>query len=669
MSIVCSSVGSSTMTGWKRRSRAASRSMYLRYSSSVVAPMHWSSPRASGGLRMLAASIAPSAAPAPTSVCSSSMNRTASFVLRSSSMIFLSRSSNSPRYLVPATSDPMSRVRTRLLMQRLGDVAGDDPMGEALGDRGLADARLADQGRVVLRPSRQDLDDPLDLLVAADDRVELACSRGVGQVDAELVDGRGLAGALRLRRRAGGRALRQDPDDLVADLVEVDAERLEDTGGDPLALADEAEEQVLRADVVVAEAAGLVDGQLDDALGPWRQPDLADDRAVAATDDELDRRPHLRQLDVHVLEDARGDTLALADEAEEQMLRADVVVVEPLRLVLSQRQDLARAIRELVEAIHRVERLFPSRAPRTCRSGHASTTTLAASLHLGAGSSTHTNVRVAAFGCRPTAAKKSKRPAGVRRVVVVRTGAVSLRCWLPSSSRRSPRSPRPRAASSVASSATTVSTIVSMASLAAASSAASSAATASSIVATSSDVASASVASSSATASRIASAVSSAASSSMASWVATASTTSTASSVAAGSLASFAAAASTSCSISAAADASSAASSAATVAFRSAIAAAAPASSTASSSSAVASTAATTSAATASSAASSAATVSTICSIASVAAASSAASSSATVSTTSSTSAAASCWRTWAKADARVLSIPPSGSWTASDIE
>ena len=151
ISTVCSRVGSSTMTGWKRRSRAASRSMYLRYSSRVVAPMHWSSPRDSGGLRMFAASIAPSAAPAPTSVWSSSMNRTASFVLRSSSMIFLSRSSNSPRYFVPATSDPMSRVRTRLFSSDLRHVAGDDPVGEALGDRRLADARLADQGRVVLR--------------------------------------------------------------------------------------------------------------------------------------------------------------------------------------------------------------------------------------------------------------------------------------------------------------------------------------------------------------------------------------------------------------------------------------------------------------------------------------------------------------------------------------
>ena len=59
----------------------------------------------------------------------------------------------------------------------------------------------------------------------------------------------------------------------------------------------------------------------------------------------------LAQLDVHVLEHARGDALALADEAQQQVLRADVVVVEPLRLVLGKRQDLARAVRELVEAI------------------------------------------------------------------------------------------------------------------------------------------------------------------------------------------------------------------------------------------------------------------------------------------------------------------------------
>ena len=138
----------------------------------------------------------------------------------------------------------------------------------------------------------------------------------------------------------------------MADLVQVDAERLEDAGGDALALADEAEQQVLGADVVVAEAAGLVDRELDDPLGARRQADFADDRAVAAPDDELDRGPDLGQLDVHVLEDPRGDALALADEAEQQVLGPDVVVVEALGLVLGERQDLARSVRELVETIH-----------------------------------------------------------------------------------------------------------------------------------------------------------------------------------------------------------------------------------------------------------------------------------------------------------------------------
>ena len=68
MMIVSSTDGGSTFTDWKRRSSALSFSMYLRYSLSVVAPMHWSSPRESAGLKMFDASIAPSAAPAPTIV-------------------------------------------------------------------------------------------------------------------------------------------------------------------------------------------------------------------------------------------------------------------------------------------------------------------------------------------------------------------------------------------------------------------------------------------------------------------------------------------------------------------------------------------------------------------------------------------------------------------------
>src|SRR6266545_3794118 len=115
MATVSWTLGSPAKTGWKRRSRAASFSMCLRYSSSVVAPIMCSSPRASIGLSMLPASIAPSAAPAPTTVCSSSMKVMISPCdSRISSSTALRRSSNSPRYLDPAIIEPRSSAMMRL---------------------------------------------------------------------------------------------------------------------------------------------------------------------------------------------------------------------------------------------------------------------------------------------------------------------------------------------------------------------------------------------------------------------------------------------------------------------------------------------------------------------------------------------------------------------------
>mmetsp|Transcript_19064 Transcript_19064/g.63864 ORF Transcript_19064/g.63864 Transcript_19064/m.63864 type:complete len:204 (+) Transcript_19064:594-1205(+) len=112
MATVCASEGSSTRRGWKRRSRAASFSMCFRYSARVVAPMHCTLPRARAGLSRLAASMPPSAAPAPIKVWISSMNTMVE--LSSSSITLRRRSSNSPRYLVSATSRPSSREKTRL---------------------------------------------------------------------------------------------------------------------------------------------------------------------------------------------------------------------------------------------------------------------------------------------------------------------------------------------------------------------------------------------------------------------------------------------------------------------------------------------------------------------------------------------------------------------------
>ena len=149
----------------------------------------------------------------------------------------------------------------------------------------------------------------------------------------------------------------------MAHLLEADAEGFEHARGDSTLFAHEAEEEVLGADVVVAQAARLINGEFDDLLRPRREADLANDGALSPTNDELNGLANLGQLDVEVLEDLRCNAFALADKTEQQVLRADVVVVEALRLVLGERQHLAGAIREAIEAISRGHALLRSPLP------------------------------------------------------------------------------------------------------------------------------------------------------------------------------------------------------------------------------------------------------------------------------------------------------------------
>ena len=76
----------------------------------------------------------------------------------------------------------MSSATSSLVPERLGHVAVHDPLGQPLDDRGLADAGLADEHRIVLGAPGEHLHHPADLLVAADDRIELSLARLVGEV-------------------------------------------------------------------------------------------------------------------------------------------------------------------------------------------------------------------------------------------------------------------------------------------------------------------------------------------------------------------------------------------------------------------------------------------------------------------------------------------------------
>ena len=74
--------------------------------------MQCNSPLASIGFNILPASIAPSVLPAPTIKCNSSINRIiCPSLFRTSSRTAFKRSSNSPRYLAPATKAPISSAK------------------------------------------------------------------------------------------------------------------------------------------------------------------------------------------------------------------------------------------------------------------------------------------------------------------------------------------------------------------------------------------------------------------------------------------------------------------------------------------------------------------------------------------------------------------------------
>ena len=78
--------------------------------------------------------------------------------------------------------------------------------------------------------------------------------------------------------------------------------------------------------------------------GIWPGRDL-----VALADDARHLGAHLLDRDVEALEHARGETLLLAQQAEQDVLGADVVVLQRAGLVLREDDDLAGSFCESLE--------------------------------------------------------------------------------------------------------------------------------------------------------------------------------------------------------------------------------------------------------------------------------------------------------------------------------
>ncbi|EAQ03151.1 63 kDa protein [Pseudooceanicola batsensis HTCC2597] len=105
----------------------------------------------------------------------------------------------------PGLQQPHVEHQQAHVLERGRHVAARDAQREALDHGGLAHPGLAGEDRIVLATAHQHVDDLPDLLVPADDRVDVAVARLFGQVGAELVQ-RLLLAHLRRSPRARGLA-------------------------------------------------------------------------------------------------------------------------------------------------------------------------------------------------------------------------------------------------------------------------------------------------------------------------------------------------------------------------------------------------------------------------------------------------------------------------------
>jgi hypothetical protein len=122
----------------------------------------------------------------------------------------------------------------------------------------------------------------------------------------------------------------------------------EHLGGDAFTFADEAEEEVLGADLFVAQLKGLAEGKLEHLLCSWGErraglaaPTLSDDREDLCSGG-IERHAGRSQR-------LAGDAGALVEQSEEDVLGPDKGVIETPGLLLSQYEHAACVVGEALE--------------------------------------------------------------------------------------------------------------------------------------------------------------------------------------------------------------------------------------------------------------------------------------------------------------------------------
>ena len=121
---------------------------------------------------------------------------------------------------------------------------------------------------------------------------------------------------------------------MLTDSAQVCAKLHEYLRGDAFTFTNQAEENVLCTDVVVPQLQRFAQREFEHLLGAWCERNVPRRRTSAVPDDLFNLGTYRLQADPERLKRLGGNALAFVNEAEENVLCPDVVVVQQARFFL-----------------------------------------------------------------------------------------------------------------------------------------------------------------------------------------------------------------------------------------------------------------------------------------------------------------------------------------------
>ena len=131
-------------------------------------------------------------------------------------------------------------------------------------------------------------------------------------------------------------------------MLNVHIEILQNLCRHAVAFAQQAKENVFRANVSVIERLGFPGREREHFFNTRRVGNVADHFLIrAGADLFLDFHADGFEVETHFLDHVHGHALPQLDQAEQQMLRAEEIVIETVGFLACQREHLLRARREI----------------------------------------------------------------------------------------------------------------------------------------------------------------------------------------------------------------------------------------------------------------------------------------------------------------------------------